>query len=1722
MVQASCSFHQNKTMNQKRILLAFLLLASVFQARAEWIDVTDIYFDNPRFDNNSGSGWDWNSNASSQTANFGCFEFWNGYFYFYKTLKLPKGNYRLSLQGYYRCGDFGVCYNDYVAGREEVTACIFAGEEAMQPIKSVFSKSFGRRHDGGWWTPDNEHYYPDNMQAAASAFAEGEYQNVFEFSSDGEYMDVGIRCLDYQGSNWCIFDNFKLEYDGEIVLASELNVTIGSPEILPGETTWVAAAILPENAASEEVTWESSNPVVASVGRNGDVYGNSVGTAVITATTTDGSNLKASATVTVVPDTLKWVDLTDFFLVNPRFDNNGTEGWEFNSNASSQKTGYGCFEFWNGYYAFIQTLKGMPEGMYKVSVQAFYRTGDNDVAYDAYLNGKEEITGMMQGGYDSRPIASIYSFSFDDYSTNCWSPNWMGGPYYPNGMESAAEAFSRGAYNNSLIFYHRGEEDDLHVGLYGYDTNYSNWCCFDNFKLEYAGNFVKATSIDVSIEKADIIISESTQCTATVKPDNALIKNVVWTSSNEDVATVDQNGRVTGIADGVATITATTCDGSNLSASVTVRVGSGSTNDAIVINEVMASNVDEFISPAFNFDGWMELYNPTRQATKLVGLYLSDNAGNLKKWRLPSSVGIVPARGFRVIWFDCNSLNPAQAPFKLDTDGGEIILSDGEKVIASVQYPESMERVSYARTTDGGETWGFTADATPGKTNKNSHFADAQLSSPVVDQPSQLFNNPLSVNVTIPAGTTLRYTTDGSLPTMSNGSTSQTGQFSVNETQCYRFRLFADDMLPSRVTTRSYIQRNRDFTLPVVSVVTDRRFLYDDSIGVYVRGVNGRPGNGQSSKCNWNMDWERPVNFSYLDADGEMVLNQDVNLEMCGGWSRAWTPHAFKLKGSKELGGNKNLPYPFFKEKPYIRNRTLQIRNGGNDTGCRIKDPALQYIVQSSGIDIDVQSYEPVHEFINGQYIGVLNVREPNNKHYVYANYGWDEEEIDQFEMSPDSGYIQKCGTDEAFLELVDNLSFNAADNDVYAEICKMLDIDEYVNYMAAEFYLANWDWPQNNVKGFRNRDNGKFRFIYFDLDGSFQAGDPFGTFMAKDWYTFDPLYPTSLGHIEGPIRFVTLFRNLLDNASFRKKFIDTFCLMGGSVYEANRAVDIVDQLVARVNPAMRLEGGSADNTANSIKNFMRRRNGEAINSLRNYWMFDLYDTTPQRVTLQSDVEGADILVNGIKVPTGYFDGHLFKPATLQAVAPAGHVFQGWASGHGEESTLLPNKSVWSYYDAGSLDNANWTSPSYNESGWHSGVAPFGYGKNDIGTTISYGNDQSHKRPTAYFRTKVNFPNAPKANDKVTLHYIIDDGFIVYVNGAEAGRYNMPSGYVSYNSYASSYAQNNPDAGTLELAPGLFHSGVNTIAVEVHNNSASSTDLYWEASISTTAATTATTNYYSTEAAIALPDGDVSLTACYREMTPAEMAEAGCHPVCVNEVSASNNALINEYGKKNDWVELYNATNEDVDIEGMYLSDNLDQPLKYKVTKGGTSANTIIPAHGYLIVWCDKLETTSQALHAPFKLAGEEGVVVLTAANGSWSDILQYGPHDGNSTVGRYPDGTADIYMMNVPTIQKTNILTSYMVKVEQGDFSGVRNPYIAAANGFRIYYTTQQLCIKSEEGKWAKVDIYTSDGRLVEQQTVTINHGAARLDVSHLPNGFYVARATDDQGSKVACKFAR
>ena len=163
----------------------------------------------------------------------------------------------------------------------------------------------------------------------------------------------------------------------------------------------------------------------------------------------------------------------------------------------------------------------------------------------------------------------------------------------------------------------------------------------------------------------------------------------------------------------------------------------------LVINELMASNLGTVMSPATNFDSWIELYNPTETAIELSGMYLSDNSENLKLWQMPTEMGSVPAHGYKVVWLGSNNIKSDQAPFHLNCDGGTIYLSDTEgNMVTSMTYPKAMSRTAYARTSDGGDEWGWTAYPTPGASNSTSAFANERLAPPTVNVDSKLFTGP--------------------------------------------------------------------------------------------------------------------------------------------------------------------------------------------------------------------------------------------------------------------------------------------------------------------------------------------------------------------------------------------------------------------------------------------------------------------------------------------------------------------------------------------------------------------------------------------------------------------------------------------------------------------------------------------------------------------------------------------------------------------------------------------------------------------------------------------------------------------------------------------------------------------------------------------------------------------------------------------------------------------
>jgi hypothetical protein len=86
----------------------------------------------------------------------------------------------------------------------------------------------------------------------------------------------------------------------------------------------------------------------------------------------------------------------------------------------------------------------------------------------------------------------------------------------------------------------------------------------------------------------------------------------------------------------------------------------------------MASNAGVAMSPATNFDSWIEIYNPTEEIVDMGGMHLSYDENNLTMWQMPNTMGKVPAKGFKVIWLGSRDVIWTNAPFKLTCDGGTI------------------------------------------------------------------------------------------------------------------------------------------------------------------------------------------------------------------------------------------------------------------------------------------------------------------------------------------------------------------------------------------------------------------------------------------------------------------------------------------------------------------------------------------------------------------------------------------------------------------------------------------------------------------------------------------------------------------------------------------------------------------------------------------------------------------------------------------------------------------------------------------------------------------------------------------------------------------------------------------------------------------------------------------------------------------------------------------
>lgn len=1016
------------------------------------------------------------------------------------------------------------------------------------------------------------------------------------------------------------------------------------------------------------------------------------------------------------------------------------------------------------------------------------------------------------------------------------------------------------------------------------------------------------------------------------------------------------------------------------------------------INEIMTNNVSAIMDDTYNYSMWVELYNPSTTTTyNQSACYFTDNLSEPRKWN--PSYKLIGPKSYSLMWFEQPD-KAGHANFRLKPEGGILyLLNASAQILDSVAYPAQYRNISYGRKTDGDNEWVFFEQFSAGLPNDNKTYATEQCADPVYKLPAGFYTGTKNVSFENPApGDTIYYSRNGDEPTRKSSKYTPGYVITISNTGIFRARTFSAGKLPSNIVTATYFMNERNFKLPVVSIVTEQKNLTDNTIGIYVEGTNGITGNGMNTPANWNQDWWRPANFELYDTTLTSRLNQELDIQIAGGWTRMNKQKSLKINPRNKFGDNM-LRYDIFAAtKPNMKYRSIMLRNSGNDFDhSMMRDGFMQSIVMKR-MSLDYVAYEPAVCFMNGIYYGIQNLRERTDDDYIYSNYGYEEDEIVLVESA-------EMDSDPEFKKLTNYVTNNdISSKAVYDNVCTMMDMDNFMDYFMTEIYLRNTDWPHNNIKAWKKKDGGKWRWILYDTDFGYNLWSNDHTHNTLTW----ALGEQSGSNPANALWSTILLRRLVLNDTFRKSFIDRFCIHMSSTFEATRANAILDSLAAKIETEIvyhKNKWGSARTLANDV-NTMKGFSANRPNSMMNF-IGSRFLSNPGTAEIQigSNNPKATYTFNSETIRDAQIKLKYFKNQTysIKANEVAGYKFKHWLLSAGTgTATLIANNESWKYWDGNATPNVSWFGKTYADTNWKSGNAPLGYGNLGHSTTIGYGTDANNKYITAYFRKTVNISGLASKDNFVISTYV-DDGAVVYVNGTEVGRVNMPAGTIAFNTVSTTY--NNGVTGTFNVPKNLLTEGENIIAVEVHQTNATSSDLIFNLQMTCSTALneqTITSAVYS-----GTLNSSFTLQAVY-EQTVFEDPDKDLK-VYINEVVATNNVIQDENGETDDYIEIYNGSDREVNIGGWYISDTPYNPVFIQIP-ANQPALTTIPAKGYLVLWADD-QPEQGALHLNFKLSKDGEKLVLSRYNYQNDlvlvDSVSVPALTQNLSYSRVPDGSS-------------------------------------------------------------------------------------------------------------------
>ena len=692
----------------------------------------------------------------------------------------------------------------------------------------------------------------------------------------------------------------------------------------------------------------------------------------------------------------------------------------------------------------------------------------------------------------------------------------------------------------------------------------------------------------------------------------------------------------------------------------------------LYINEV-AANATTLTDPSGKKEDWIEIYNPNATAIELGGLYLTDDFDNLDKWQIGPGISI-PAGGYLLFFADGDpEEGPLHADFSLKGGGEEValvqLLADGLTIIDSVSYEDMPFQATYGRQTDGANNWVFFGEITPEASNNG---AGLYLPAPEFSVPSGSYSGTQSVTIsTSLTGTNIYYTTDGALPDV-NATPYNGSAISVSSTQSLRAIATKPGYANSQASDATYLI-NESHNVPIVYLTTDPDNFFDDEIGIYVDGTNGVVAYCATSPVNWAQDWERPVNMKMFLPTGELAFDVDAGVEISGACSRNLDMKSLAINLRNKEFGDDAIEYPLFPERDHENYQRLKIRNSGQDYYRLGFRDMLNQSMLFGKLDLDLQAGRPCLVYINGDFWGTYNIREKFAGEYFEELYGVDEDELDIIKSPGLAWRDIKKGTDATYNALFDVVAAsNMNNNSDWDYFQSQVDVNEMMNYWIVMSYMANYDWPANNLTVWREqKPDAKWRYGVADTDGS--TYNKLGSGADPDFDTFAEINDPNSSSWPNHSNSTLFLRKALERTEFRDEFIQRTCSVIELIYNNDRVTTFIDEMVGLYGPNVpdQLNRWGYDNAMGGnifswnrwvdlYRDFWIQRPDYFRNHIDNFYNLNgFYD-----LTISFDANsGGDVFVNTneMEIPYNYI-GTYFKniPLQLKAVPKSGYQFVRW------------------------------------------------------------------------------------------------------------------------------------------------------------------------------------------------------------------------------------------------------------------------------------------------------------------------------------------------------------------------------------------------------------------------------------------------------------------------------